>query len=161
MFVQEGDCTQPVSIVHISPLLLSFWFHIDGSDIIQQWCKFYMGALPPGPCICDERETQGQPSGQTAVSLTYFEVIQGYCCLDLNIKISNISFIFVFHVSLKSPNKSEFIRAKYQMLAFVHRMPCREDDSTTAKDLSKVVKKIVCSQWLWGNIIFSYPIVNC
>ncbi|XP_029018090.1 ARF GTPase-activating protein GIT2a isoform X4 [Betta splendens] len=35
------------------------------------------------------------------------------------------------------PNKSEFIRAKYQMLAFVHRMPCREDDSMTAKDLSK------------------------
>ncbi|XP_067376052.1 ARF GTPase-activating protein GIT2a isoform X7 [Channa argus] len=35
------------------------------------------------------------------------------------------------------PNKSDFIRAKYQMLAFVHRMPCREDDSMTAKDLSK------------------------
>uniref|UniRef100_A0A3B4B427 Arf-GAP domain-containing protein n=1 Tax=Periophthalmus magnuspinnatus TaxID=409849 RepID=A0A3B4B427_9GOBI len=35
------------------------------------------------------------------------------------------------------PNKSEFIKAKYQMLAFVHRMPCREDDSNTAKDLSK------------------------
>ncbi|KAA0704215.1 ARF GTPase-activating protein GIT2 [Triplophysa tibetana] len=35
------------------------------------------------------------------------------------------------------PNKTEFIKAKYQMLAFVHRMPCREDDSITAKDLSK------------------------
>lgn len=35
------------------------------------------------------------------------------------------------------PSKSEFIKAKYQMLAFVHRMPCREDDSSTAKDLSK------------------------
>uniref|UniRef100_A0A667ZZS6 G protein-coupled receptor kinase interacting ArfGAP 2a n=1 Tax=Myripristis murdjan TaxID=586833 RepID=A0A667ZZS6_9TELE len=35
------------------------------------------------------------------------------------------------------PNKTEFIKAKYQMLAFVHRMPCREDDSLTAKDLSK------------------------
>ncbi|XP_047238680.1 ARF GTPase-activating protein GIT2a isoform X9 [Girardinichthys multiradiatus] len=35
------------------------------------------------------------------------------------------------------PNKSEFIRAKYQMLAFVHRVPCRDDDSSTAKDLSK------------------------
>ncbi|XP_053325212.1 ARF GTPase-activating protein GIT2 isoform X2 [Spea bombifrons] len=33
------------------------------------------------------------------------------------------------------PNKAEFIRAKYQMLAFVHRLPCRDDD--TAKDLSK------------------------
>uniref|UniRef100_A0A8C9T1G1 G protein-coupled receptor kinase interacting ArfGAP 2b n=1 Tax=Scleropages formosus TaxID=113540 RepID=A0A8C9T1G1_SCLFO len=35
------------------------------------------------------------------------------------------------------PNKAEFIKAKYQMLAFVHRMPCRDDDSFTAKDLSK------------------------
>ncbi|XP_029427815.1 ARF GTPase-activating protein GIT2 isoform X3 [Rhinatrema bivittatum] len=35
------------------------------------------------------------------------------------------------------PNKTEFIRAKYQMLAFVHRLPCRDDDSVTAKDLSK------------------------
>ncbi|XP_049594920.1 ARF GTPase-activating protein GIT2 isoform X3 [Syngnathus scovelli] len=35
------------------------------------------------------------------------------------------------------PNKTEFIKAKYQMLAFVYRMPCREDDSVTAKDLSK------------------------
>ncbi|XP_072311582.1 ARF GTPase-activating protein GIT2b isoform X2 [Eucyclogobius newberryi] len=35
------------------------------------------------------------------------------------------------------PNKTEFIKAKYQMLAFVHRMPCREDDSVMAKDLSK------------------------
>ncbi|KAM9392705.1 ARF GTPase-activating protein GIT2a isoform 2-T2 [Pholidichthys leucotaenia] len=35
------------------------------------------------------------------------------------------------------PNKSEFIKAKYQMLAFVHHMPCREDGSSAAKDLSK------------------------
>ncbi|KAM5238107.1 ARF GTPase-activating protein GIT2 isoform 4-T4 [Ctenodactylus gundi] len=35
------------------------------------------------------------------------------------------------------PTKEEFIRAKYQMLAFVHRLPCRDDDSVTAKDLSK------------------------
>ncbi|KAM8814577.1 ARF GTPase-activating protein GIT2 isoform 6-T6 [Rhynchonycteris naso] len=35
------------------------------------------------------------------------------------------------------PNKAEFIRAKYQMLAFVHRLPCRDDNSETAKDLSK------------------------
>ncbi|KAM4532939.1 ARF GTPase-activating protein GIT2b isoform 1-T1 [Fundulus diaphanus] len=34
-------------------------------------------------------------------------------------------------------NKTEFIKAKYQMLAYVHRMPCRDDDSVTAKDLSK------------------------
>uniref|UniRef100_A0A8C7IMQ4 G protein-coupled receptor kinase interacting ArfGAP 2b n=1 Tax=Oncorhynchus kisutch TaxID=8019 RepID=A0A8C7IMQ4_ONCKI len=35
------------------------------------------------------------------------------------------------------PHKTEFIKAKYQMLAYVHRMPCREDDSVTTKDLSK------------------------
>lgn len=44
-------------------------------------------------------------------------------------------FLFCFQTS---PNKAEFIRAKYQMLAFVHRLPCRDDDSVTAKDLSKV-----------------------
>ncbi|XP_057209808.1 ARF GTPase-activating protein GIT2a isoform X1 [Triplophysa rosa] len=35
------------------------------------------------------------------------------------------------------PNKTEFIKAKYQMLAFVHRLPCRDDDSPAAADLSK------------------------
>ncbi|XP_050965690.1 ARF GTPase-activating protein GIT2a isoform X5 [Labeo rohita] len=35
------------------------------------------------------------------------------------------------------PNKTEFIKSKYQMLAFVHRLPCRDDDSTAAADLSK------------------------
>lgn len=39
---------------------------------------------------------------------------------------------------VSSPNKTEFIKAKYQMLVYVHRMPCREDDSVTANDLSKV-----------------------
>uniref|UniRef100_A0A3B4UCT4 GIT ArfGAP 1 n=1 Tax=Seriola dumerili TaxID=41447 RepID=A0A3B4UCT4_SERDU len=37
----------------------------------------------------------------------------------------------------KVPTKSEFIRAKYQMLAFVHKLPCRDDDGVTTKDLSK------------------------
>uniref|UniRef100_A0A8C2HNH7 G protein-coupled receptor kinase interacting ArfGAP 2a n=1 Tax=Cyprinus carpio TaxID=7962 RepID=A0A8C2HNH7_CYPCA len=35
------------------------------------------------------------------------------------------------------PNKTEFVKSKYQMLAFVHRLPCRDDDSTAAADLSK------------------------
>ncbi|XP_043910394.1 ARF GTPase-activating protein GIT1 isoform X4 [Protopterus annectens] len=35
------------------------------------------------------------------------------------------------------PTKSEFIRAKYQMLAFVHKLPCRDDDGVTTADLSK------------------------
>lgn len=51
-----------------------FHFTVDGSDIIQQWCKFNLGALSSGPCLCDEWETQGQPSGQTAVSR---------CCLKM------------------------------------------------------------------------------
>lgn len=42
------------------------------------------------------------------------------------------------HPVSASPTKSEFIRAKYQMLAFVHKLPCRDDDGVTAKDLSKV-----------------------
>lgn len=44
---------------------------------------------------------------------------------------------FLLYV-LNSPIKSEFIRAKYQMLAFVHKLPCRDDDGVTSKDLSKV-----------------------
>ncbi|KAM9822098.1 ARF GTPase-activating protein GIT2a isoform 14-T14 [Syngnathus typhle] len=52
------------------------------------------------------------------------------------------------------PNKSEFIKAKYQMLAFVHRMPCREDDSSTAKDLSKVRRNTAAAHkdQLIGNV---------
>ena len=49
--------------------------------------------------------------------------------------------LFLMSYVSNSPNKSQFIRAKYQMLAFVHRMPCREDDSSTAKDLSKVRRR--------------------
>lgn len=44
---------------------------------------------------------------------------------------------------LFSPTKSEFIRAKYQMLAFVHKLPCRDDDGVTTKDLSKVTAPLV------------------
>lgn len=36
------------------------------------------------------------------------------------------------------------------MLAYVHRMPCREDDSVTAKDLSKVVAR-VCNSTNCGS----------
>lgn len=36
------------------------------------------------------------------------------------------------------------------MLAYVHRMPCREDDSVTAKDLSKV-----------GAYVLNPPYPNC
>ncbi|MGH0186605.1 UNVERIFIED_CONTAM: hypothetical protein FKN15_021807 [Acipenser sinensis] len=40
------------------------------------------------------------------------------------------------------PTKSEFIRAKYQMLAFVHKLPCRDDDGVTTKDLSKLSNRL-------------------
>lgn len=62
-------------------------------------------------------------------SLAAFSFIVSQCLLCVCVCVS-------WHP--KSPNKSEFIRAKYQMLVFVHRIPCREDDSSTAKDLSKV-----------------------
>nr|XP_009299634.1 ARF GTPase-activating protein GIT2 isoform X5 [Danio rerio] len=41
------------------------------------------------------------------------------------------------HQDKLHPNKADFIKAKYQMLAYVHRLPCRDDDSTAAADLSK------------------------
>lgn len=47
-------------------------------------------------------------------------------------------FDLCLYLSPHSPTKSEFIRAKYQMLAFVHKLPCRDDDGVTTKDLSKV-----------------------
>lgn len=60
-------------------------------------------------------------------------------CIDCMIHLQCSFFFFIMRASLfHSPNKTEFIKAKYQMLAYVHRMPCREDDSVTAKDLSKV-----------------------
>lgn len=48
--------------------------------------------------------------------------------------------LVIFLAFSYSPTKSEFIRAKYQMLAFVHKLPCRDDDGVTSKDLSKVRK---------------------
>uniref|UniRef100_A0AAZ3PI96 Arf-GAP domain-containing protein n=1 Tax=Oncorhynchus tshawytscha TaxID=74940 RepID=A0AAZ3PI96_ONCTS len=50
---------------------------------------------------------------------------------------SGLYFLFhniYFH---DTPTKSEFIRSKYQMLSFVHKLPCRDDDGVTTKDLSK------------------------
>ena len=37
-----------------------------------------------------------------------------------------------------SPTKSTFIKAKYQRLAFVPRLPCKDDDTITVSDLSQV-----------------------
>lgn len=101
MFVQDRNHKQPVSVLqstHFTGLIIIsasssssyhsssscyyyYYFHIDGSDVIQQWCKFNMGALASGSCFCDEWKTQGQPSGQTAVSQNSLKVIKEYFCL--------------------------------------------------------------------------------
>lgn len=47
------------------------------------------------------------------------------------------------------------------MLAFVHRMPCREDDSSTAKDLSKVRRKIKPSFFFFNSFISALYIYIC
>lgn len=65
-------------------------------------------------------------------SSSFYSLENGVC------RIWTASEMFSFFYFSTSPNKAEFIRAKYQMLAFVHRLPCRDDDSVTAKDLSKV-----------------------
>lgn len=61
--------------------------------------------------------------------------------------------IFANHL-LCSPTKSEFIRAKYQMLAFVHKLPCRDDDGVTTKDLSKVKSDDFPGNKLHMSLIF-------
>lgn len=70
-------------------------------------------------------------------SLVKFFVFWSVCITYESADISFLSLLVAW-ICFCSPNKAEFIRAKYQMLAFVHRLPCREDDSVTAKDLSKV-----------------------
>lgn len=64
--------------------MVSISLPLDGPDIVQQWCKFNLGALASGPCICDEWKTQGQPSGQITVSRYYVKIIvdQILCSLD-------------------------------------------------------------------------------
>lgn len=64
-----------------------FHFTLDGPDVIQQRSKFNMGALSSGPRVCNEWKTQGQPSGQTAVS--------HYC-----LKIKTEYFLFSISLAL-------------------------------------------------------------
>ena len=49
--------------------------------------------------------------------------------------------LFFLHCS---PTKSTFIKAKYQRLAFVPRLPCKDDDTITVSDLSQVIHVHVC-----------------
>lgn len=56
----------------LGPNQEAVFFHfiltLDGSNIVRQRRKFNLGALSPGSRLCDEWQTQSQPSGQTAVS---------------------------------------------------------------------------------------------
>lgn len=64
-----------------------FHFTLDGPDVIQQRSKFNMGALSSGPRVCNEWKTQGQPSGQTAVS--------HYCLKIKTVLFGQCNFFFV------------------------------------------------------------------
>lgn len=119
----------------------------DGADVIQQRSQLHMGALASGPGVSDERQTEGQPSGQAAVSGRRRGAWGGGGSVGVTER-----FPLSFPIVPQSPNKSEFIKAKYQMLAFVHRMPCREDDSLTANDLSKVWRHVPASQLAELNV---------
>ena len=47
--------------------------------------------------------------------------------------------LFLNFISLRfSPTKFNFVVAKYKNMAFVHRLPVREDDRLAMEDLSKV-----------------------
>lgn len=67
---------------------------------------------------------------------------------------------FTFHYSwIFSPTKATFIKAKYQRLAFVPRLPCKDDDTITVADLSQVESWffffiIVNRTWLLGDTKF-------
>lgn len=52
-----------------------------------------------------------------------------------------VVFIFL------SPTKSTFIKAKYQRLAFVPRLPCKDDDTITVSDLSQVSCSVFRKQY--------------
>jgi hypothetical protein len=52
----------------------------------------------------------------------------------------NINFNFI-ELSFR-PTKANYIRAKYQMLSFVHRLPCRDDDEISTADLSQVREQL-------------------
>ncbi len=76
---------------------------------------------------------------KSSVSLTsqlwLYRCLQDYLFIDFEMYLH---LFLCSCLSPHSPTKSEFIRAKYQMLAFVHKLPCRDDDGVTTKDLSKV-----------------------
>lgn len=64
-----------------------FHFTLDGPDVIQQRSKFNMGALSSGPCVCNEWKTQGQPSGQTAVSHYCLKIKTEYFLVSITLAL--------------------------------------------------------------------------
>lgn len=86
-------------------------------------------------------------------------------CLNLDLVLNSYIVFNIYlnccpHLSPHSPTKSDFIRAKYQMLAFVHKLPCRDDDGVTTKDLSKVrlpkdIRLLFLSLSLYLSLTFS------
>lgn len=75
----------------------------------------------------------------------YFSSTHDNAFSDVSVWLSS------YFLPLCSPTKSEFIRAKYQMLAFVHKLPCRDDDGVTTKDLSKVRAQYFTTDGLSNN----------
>lgn len=61
----ERHCLGPNQEAVLSHFILTL---LDGPNIVRQRRKFNLGALSPGSRLCDEWQTQSQPSGQTAVS---------------------------------------------------------------------------------------------
>ncbi|MGH0171597.1 UNVERIFIED_CONTAM: hypothetical protein FKN15_061775 [Acipenser sinensis] len=137
--VETGSCSDGGPTAHLV------------SKVYEQQCVYLFPPLPPtdprwasvnrGVLICDEccsvHRSLGRHSSQMVQTLygNGANSIWEHSLLD---PASIMSGKRKANPQDKvHPNKAEFIRAKYQMLAFVHRMPCREEDSVTAKDLSK------------------------
>lgn len=112
----------------------------DGSHLGEQRGQLHLGALAAGSGPSAERAPEGKPPGQSAVSAppTTPRGGAGGVCAGRALLSPLTPQPAVPPNPAISPTKSEFIRAKYQMLAFVHKLPCRDDDGVTAKDLSKV-----------------------
>lgn len=96
---------------------------------------------------------------QSGQPVPFWGFQEGSCCLEEKVACSVLlegggvtQSFFDSALSYHSPTKSEFIRAKYQMLAFVHKLPCRDDDGVTAKDLSKVCMCLACGSYTYSYV---------
>lgn len=76
-----------------------FIFTPDGSNIVRQWRKFNLGALSPGSNLCDEWQTQSQPSGQTAVSHSCVRMKMPIVFTRRSIWLINRDYCWTFHLT--------------------------------------------------------------